>query len=61
VCGGWEQWETIVRGTPARVGDQAQEAVAQMRGRNLVLGTGCVAPAISPRANLLAASRAWGL
>jgi uroporphyrinogen decarboxylase len=58
VCGGWEQWQTIVRGDPQRVRDQARDAVHQMAGRNLILGTGCVAPIVAPRANLLAAARA---
>ena len=58
VCGGWEQWQTMVRGDPARVRDQARDAIQQMSGRNLILGTGCVVPIVAPRANLLAAARA---
>jgi uroporphyrinogen decarboxylase len=58
VCGGWEQWETIVRGDPTRVRDQARDAIRQMSGRNLILGTGCVVPIVAPRANLLAAAEA---
>jgi len=58
VCGGWEQWQTMVRGDPTRVREQAREAIHQMAGRNLILGTGCVVPIVAPRANLLAAAQA---
>jgi uroporphyrinogen decarboxylase len=58
VCGGWEQWQTMVRGDPERIREQARDAIRQMAGRNLILGTGCVVPIVSPRANLLAAARA---
>jgi uroporphyrinogen decarboxylase len=58
VCGGWEQWQTIVRGDPQRIREQARDAIRQMAGRNLILGTGCVVPIVAPRANLLAAARA---
>ena len=58
VCGGWEQWQTLVRGDPARVRDQARDAIKLMSGRNLILGTGCVVPIVAPRANLLAAAQA---
>ncbi len=61
VCGGWEQWETMVRGDPARVREQARDAIRQMAGRNSILGTGCVVPIVAPRANLLAAAKAGGI
>ncbi len=51
----------MVRGDPARVREQARDAIRQMAGRNLILGTGCVVPIVAPRANLLAASKAGGL
>jgi uroporphyrinogen decarboxylase len=57
VCGGWRQWETIVYGDPKRVAEEARDAVSQMRGKHLILGTGCVTPVIAPRANIRAASR----
>jgi uroporphyrinogen decarboxylase len=55
VCGGLRQWETLVRGTPDQVRAEAREALAQTDGRRFILGTGCVAPVIAPRANLRAA------
>jgi uroporphyrinogen decarboxylase len=58
VCGGWRQWETMGYGDPKKVAAEARDAITQMSGRNLLLGTGCVTPIIAPRANLLAARRA---
>ncbi len=54
-CGGWRQWETMVRGTPETVAAEAREAISQTGGRRLILGTGCVTPTTAPRANLRAA------
>jgi uroporphyrinogen decarboxylase len=42
VCGGLQQWEVMVRGTPEQVRAQAAEAIAQTAGRRFILGTGCV-------------------
>ncbi len=58
VLGGLSQWETMVRGTPADVRREAQEAIAQTRGRRFILGTGCVVPIVTPWANLRAARSA---
>jgi len=57
VCGGWRQWETIVYGNPKQVIEEARDAVRQMQGKHLILGTGCVTPIIAPRANWKAANR----
>jgi uroporphyrinogen decarboxylase len=58
VCGGWRQWETIAYGDPNRIRTEAQDAIAQTGGKNLILGTGCVTPIITPRSCLAAAARA---
>ena len=58
VCGGLRQWETLVRGTPEQVRAEAQDALRQTGGRGFILGTGCVAPIVAPRANLRAARAA---
>lgn len=58
VLGGLRQWETMVRGTPAEVRHEAQEAVLQTGGRRFILGTGCVVPIVAPWANLRAARAA---
>ena len=42
VIGGLNQWTTLKEGTAADVQAEAQEAVAQVGGRGLVLGAGCV-------------------
>jgi uroporphyrinogen decarboxylase len=57
VCGGWRQWETIALGDGDKVEAEAADAIAQMQGRNLILGTGCVAPIIAPDSCLRAAAR----
>lgn len=55
VCGGWRQWETMVRGNPGSVRAEAKDAIEMLGGRGLILGTGCVTPITAPRANLRAA------
>ena len=53
VCGGVSQ-KTIVFGESARVREQALDGIRQTGGRRFLLGTGCVAPVISPHGNILA-------
>jgi uroporphyrinogen decarboxylase len=53
-CGGVSQ-HTIVYGNAADVREQAVDAIRQIGGRRLLLGTGCVVPVIAPHGNLLAA------
>ncbi|MGA2820657.1 MAG: uroporphyrinogen decarboxylase family protein [Anaerolineales bacterium] len=55
VCGGMRQWATMVCGDPKRVWEEAADAVHQMAGRDLILGTGCVCPVVTPWVNLRAA------
>jgi uroporphyrinogen decarboxylase len=57
VCGGWRQWETMALGDGNKVEEEARDAIVQMEGRNLILGTGCVTPIIAPGACLRAAAR----
>ena len=58
VLGGLRQWDTMLRGTPQEVRDEAQEAMQQTGGRRFILGTGCVTPITAPWANLRAARAA---
>jgi len=58
VCGGLSRWTTVVRGTPAALRAEAQDALAQTGGRRFILGTGCVVPVIAPLENLRAARQA---
>lgn len=57
VCGGWRQWETIALGDGNKVEAEAKDAIMQMQGKNLILGTGCVTPIIAPDSCLRAAVR----
>jgi uroporphyrinogen decarboxylase len=54
VVGGLRQWETMLRGDPDQVRDEAEAAIKQTGGRGFVLGTGCVTPITSPWSNLRA-------
>ena len=55
VLGGLRQWDTMLRGTPADVRLEAEDAIRQTGGRRFILGTGCVTPVTAPWANLRAA------
>jgi uroporphyrinogen decarboxylase len=57
VCGGWRQWETMALGDEKKIDSEAKDAIRQMKGKHLVLGTGCVTPIIAPRTCLIAASK----
>lgn len=54
VAGGIRQIETLLRGTPAQVQDEALDAWHQTNGRRFILGTGCVSMITTPEANLRA-------
>ncbi len=58
LCGGLRQWETMLRGTPDLVAEEAATAMAATGGRRFILGTGCVTPVTAPTGNLVAARRA---
>ena len=60
VCGGLEQWEMVVRGTPDRILAQAADAAEQTGGSRFILGTGCVTPVIAPVSNILVVRGAVG-
>jgi uroporphyrinogen decarboxylase len=55
LVGGLRQWETMLRGTPERVGSEARAAIEETGGRRLVIGTGCVTPITAPIVNIRAA------
>lgn len=54
VCGGIRQEATLVQGTPNDVRTEAMDAIKSTGGRRFVLGTGCVAPIVTPYGNLRA-------
>jgi uroporphyrinogen decarboxylase len=60
LCGGLRRWETMVLGTPEKVGEEVRDAILATGGKRFILGTGCVLPIIAPRANILAARQAVG-
>ena len=56
VCGGIAR-ETLVYKNPDEVRMEARDAIAQTKGKKLILSTGCVVPIIAPYGNILAARR----
>jgi uroporphyrinogen decarboxylase len=60
VLGGLRQWETMLRGTPDDVREEARDAIRQTGGRRFILGTGCVTPITAPWANLRAVREVVG-
>jgi uroporphyrinogen decarboxylase len=60
VCGGLNQWRTLRNATPVEATAEAEEAVAQMGGRGLIVGPGCVLMANTPDANVASVIKALG-
>jgi uroporphyrinogen decarboxylase len=60
VCGGLDQLRTLRDGTPASVAAEVEDAVAQTKGRGLIIGAGCVLMANTPDANVAAVVKALG-
>ncbi|MBS59742.1 MAG: uroporphyrinogen decarboxylase [Anaerolineaceae bacterium] len=54
VCGGIRQEDTLVQGTPKEIYAEGLDAIKSTNGKRLVLGTGCVAPIVTPYGNLRA-------
>jgi uroporphyrinogen decarboxylase len=55
VCGGLQRSGTMELGTPERVYSEARDALLATDHKRLILGTGCVLPITTPRANIMAA------
>jgi uroporphyrinogen decarboxylase len=51
-CGGLNRIHTMVRGNENTIKREIDDAVAQTDKKNLVLGTGCVLPIITPYGNI---------
>lgn len=51
VCGGLGR-DTLVFGQQAEIRKEARNAIAQTKGRRLILSTGCVVPVIAPHGNI---------
>lgn len=54
LCGGLKR-ETISLGTPEEIKTEIKDAIIQVGGKRLLLGTGCVVPCIAPHGNLITA------
>jgi uroporphyrinogen decarboxylase len=57
LCGGLQRERTMVLGTPEQVCAEANDAILAAQGKRFILGTGCVLPVTTPRANIIAARR----
>ena len=55
VCGGLQRISTMELGTPEHVRSEARDAILATGNRRFILGTGCVIPITTPRANIMAA------
>jgi len=51
LCGGIKR-ETLSLGTPDEIGREITDAIRQVGGRRLLLGTGCVISSVSPHGNI---------
>jgi uroporphyrinogen decarboxylase len=60
VCGGLDQWQTLLQGSAADCVAQAEDAVAQTQGRGVIVAPGCVLMASTPDANVAAVVKALG-
>jgi uroporphyrinogen decarboxylase len=56
LCGGLKR-ETISLGTTMGIKREINDAVSQVSGKRLLLGTGCVVPSIAPFGNIMAARK----
>lgn len=54
ICGGISQWESLAFGTPDQIRLEAEKAFEATQKVGFILGTGCVAPIISPFGNIIA-------
>jgi uroporphyrinogen decarboxylase len=58
VCGGLGR-DTLVYGQQPEIRKEARNAIAQAKGRRLILSTGCVVPIIASHGNILAARQSY--
>lgn len=54
LLGGINEWDTLSKGTPTQIIDEARGAVALTDGRGFILGAGCVIPIDTPEENVRA-------
>jgi uroporphyrinogen decarboxylase len=58
LVGGVEQYKNLRFGSPHDVSGQVKDAIRQMKGRRLVVATGCTYPLDVPHSNLMALRKA---
>ncbi len=53
LCGGVNEWHTLVTGPAAAIEAEVKDAIAQVSGRGLMVAPGCVVPQHAPEAHLM--------
>lgn len=57
LCGGVNEWNTLVTGPESAIQAEVQDAIAQTGGRGLMIAPGCVVPQHAPEENLMIVRR----
>lgn len=58
LCGGINEWHTLVTGPVAAIEAEVKEAIAQVDGRGLMIAPGCVVPGHAPEDHLMVVRKA---
>jgi uroporphyrinogen decarboxylase len=58
LVGGVNEWQTLLKGSPAPNKAEIGDAIAQNRGLRYLVGPGCVVPVTTPAENIHAAREA---
>ena len=58
LVGGINEWQTLLKGPPAAIQVEIQDAIAQTEGRRYMVGPGCVLPINTPPQHIRAAREA---
>lgn len=58
LCGGVNEWNTLVSGPDTAIEAEVQDAIAQTQGRGLLIAPGCVVPGHAPAENLMVVRKA---
>lgn len=58
LCGGINEWNTLVTGPQSTIEAEVQDAIAQTGGRGLMIAPGCVVPGHAPEEHLMVIRKA---
>jgi uroporphyrinogen decarboxylase len=58
LCGGIDEWNTLVTGPASAIKEEVNDAIAQVSGRGLMIAPGCVVPGHAPEEHLMVVRRA---